>query len=237
MEANGPFMSEAATPGRKLPSSGCGSEKGRWLNRCPFLAWDVQELPRGSRITEPRVLLAATLCTPWGPLQVGPTHTSGIAIQHRTIATHLRSQFRALSLLLMGDFNAVEDSEAMTTLTREAGFSDAFRVVHPTTAGYTSDQSLATPTSTVTQRIDSVLVVAPARDYVPDCPAGCRVLRATGPLSLDGRTHRSLAQSVSPLAHSVCEQRADIHLEGRSLGAGFSFLVSGFRTWDLKLGT
>lgn len=130
------------------------------VSRFPFLSVDIQELPRGSRITEPRVLLAATLRTPWGPLQVVSTHTSGMAVQHRAIATHLRSQAHALPLLLMGDFNVVEDSEAMAILTREAGFSDAFRVLHPTTTGYTSDQALATPTSTVTQRIDYVLIAS-----------------------------------------------------------------------------
>ena len=130
------------------------------VSRFPFLAVDIQELPRGGRITEPRVLLAATLRTPWGPLQVGSTHTSGMAVQHRTIVTYLRSQSHALPLLLMGDFNAVEDSEAMTTLTREAGFVDAFRVVHPTAAGYTSDQALTMPTATVTQRIDYVFIAS-----------------------------------------------------------------------------
>src|SRR5229473_288036 len=73
------------------------------VSRFPFLALDIQELPRGGRITEPRVLLAATLRTPWGPLPVVSTHTSGLAVQHRAIVTHLRAQSHALPLLLMGD--------------------------------------------------------------------------------------------------------------------------------------
>ena len=130
------------------------------LSRFPLARWEVHELPRGGRITEPRVLLIAVLRTPWGLLRVASTHTSGVAVQHRTIAAHLHSQPRALPLLLMGDFNAVEDSEAMTTLTREGGFADAFRVVHPTAAGYTSDQALTTPIATVTQRIDYVFIAS-----------------------------------------------------------------------------
>lgn len=130
------------------------------LSRFPFATWDVHELPRGGRITEPRVLLTALLRTPWGLLPVAATHTSGRAFQHRTIAAHLQSQPRVLPLLLMGDFNALEDSEAMTILTREAGFADAFRVVYPTAPGYTSDQALSAPTSTVSQRIDYVLMAS-----------------------------------------------------------------------------
>jgi exonuclease III len=59
----------------------------------------------------------------------------------------------------MGDFNALEDSPAMATLTHEAGFLDVFRRVHPTAAGFTCDQVLAAPTPTVSQRIDYLLLL------------------------------------------------------------------------------
>ncbi len=130
------------------------------LSRFPVMTWDVHELPRGGCRTEPRVVLTARLCTPWGLLPVAATHTSGVAVQHHALATQLRSRSCALPLLLMGDLNAVEDSEAMTILTREAGFADAFRTLHPTATGYTSDQALTTPTATVTQRIDYILLAS-----------------------------------------------------------------------------
>lgn len=129
------------------------------LSRFPIRAWEVQVLPRCGRFMEPRVLLSATLQTPWGQLAVATTHTSGEAIQHRRVAKFLRNRHRALPMILMGDFNALEDSPAMATLTYEAGFRDAFRSVHPTAAGFTCDQALSVPTPTVSQRIDYVLML------------------------------------------------------------------------------
>lgn len=126
------------------------------MSRFPILAWEVQVLPRGGRLTEPRVLLSATLQTPWGQLQVASTRTSGTLLQHRKVAEVLRRR-RALPLLVMGDFNALDDSPAMATLTHEAGFRDAFRSVHPATAGFTCDQALHAPTPTVSQRVDYIL--------------------------------------------------------------------------------
>ncbi|HJY81604.1 MAG TPA: endonuclease/exonuclease/phosphatase family protein [Candidatus Binatia bacterium] len=128
------------------------------LSRFPILAWQAQVLPRGGRLTEPRVLLYAMLQTPWGQLQVASTHTSGTLLQHRKVAEVLRRR-RALPLLVMGDFNALEDSRAMATLTHEAGFRDAFRSIHPAAAGFTCDQALHAPTPTVSQRVDYILVL------------------------------------------------------------------------------
>ncbi len=130
------------------------------LSRFPFAAWRVYELPSGRRVTEPRVLLTASLHTPWGLLPVAVTYTSGVAAQHRTLAMHVQAQSYALPLLLLGDLNAVEETEAMTVLTQGAGLIDTFRAVHPTAPGYTSDQALALPAATVTQRIDYVLMAS-----------------------------------------------------------------------------
>jgi len=128
------------------------------VSRFPIVAWVVEELPR-PRFTAPRLLLYATLQTPWGQLAVASTHTSGSVGQHRRVAAFLRDRRCALPTILMGDFNALEDSLAMATLTHEAGFRDAFRRVHPTVAGFTCDQALYAPTPTVSQRIDYVFVL------------------------------------------------------------------------------
>jgi endonuclease/exonuclease/phosphatase family metal-dependent hydrolase len=130
------------------------------VSRFPIAAWDAQVLPRGGQLTEPRVLLYATLQTPWGPLPVATTHTSGTARQHRRIAEVLWQRRGPLPVLLLGDFNAVEASPAMVLLTQEAEFHDAFRCLHPTAAGYTADQALFAPTPTVSQRIDYILVLS-----------------------------------------------------------------------------
>lgn len=129
------------------------------VSRFPILAWQAQVLPRRGRFLEPRLLLYATLQTPWGQLPVASTHTSGDAIQHRGVAKFLGNRRHALPVLIMGDFNALEDSPAMATLTQEAGFLDAFRSVHPMAPGFTCDQALRVPTPTVTQRIDYLLML------------------------------------------------------------------------------
>jgi len=74
------------------------------VSRFPFWAVDIHELPRGGRImgtaSAPRRDPAhAVGTTPGG---VYPYLWSGRPA--RAIATHLRSQSRALPLLLMGDF-------------------------------------------------------------------------------------------------------------------------------------
>jgi endonuclease/exonuclease/phosphatase family metal-dependent hydrolase len=129
------------------------------LSRFPIRHWAVEVLPRGGRLTEPRVLLYATVQTPWGLLPVATTHTSGQPRQHRRIAAVLHRYRRALPTILLGDFNALEDSAAMAALTHAAGFHDAFRRVHATACGFTSDQVLTAPAPTVSQRIDYTLLL------------------------------------------------------------------------------
>src|SRR5215510_9263606 len=55
------------------------------VSRFPIQAWNVQVLPRGGRFLERRVLLYATVLTPWGPLP-DTTHTSGAVSQHQKVA-------------------------------------------------------------------------------------------------------------------------------------------------------
>lgn len=155
------------------------------VSRFPIQEWRVQLLPRCSRLTEPRVLLSAILQTPWGLLPVASTHTSGKVQQHKTLAESLHHRRRALPTLLMGDFNAPEDSHAMATLTSKAGFVDAFRDVHPTAAGFTCDQALYTPTPTVSERIDYILVL-PGTAATSRIRSSCTCLNAPQRLP-DGR--------------------------------------------------
>jgi endonuclease/exonuclease/phosphatase family metal-dependent hydrolase len=155
------------------------------VSRFPIVAWEVEALPRGHRFTEPRVLLSATLQTPWGPLPVATTHTSGALRQHRKVAEVLGNRCRALPTILMGDFNALEDSPAMAAFTHEAGFVDAFRSVYPTAAGFTCDQALYALTPTVSQRIDYLLVLPGAE--TPGKVCSSQVILHTPQQLADGR--------------------------------------------------
>jgi endonuclease/exonuclease/phosphatase family metal-dependent hydrolase len=49
------------------------------VSRFPITGWETYDLPRCSRFMDSRVLLAATLQTPRGPLRVFSTHTRGDA--------------------------------------------------------------------------------------------------------------------------------------------------------------
>jgi endonuclease/exonuclease/phosphatase family metal-dependent hydrolase len=144
------------------------------LSRFPIRSWAVEVLPRCGRLIEPRVLLYATVHTPWGLLPVATTHTSGESPQHHRVAEVLRHHRRALPTVLMGDFNALEDSAAMATFTHEAGFHDAFRRVLPAAGGFTSDQVLTESAPTVSQRIDYILLLPGAE--VPGSICGSQVI-------------------------------------------------------------
>jgi len=179
-------------------------------SRFPIIAWEVLTLPRCGRLTEPRVLLYATLQTPWGPLRVASTHTSGDAIQHRRVAAFLQNRRCALPTILMGDFNTLEDSHAMATLTYEAGFRDAFRSVNPTAAGFTCDQALYVPTPTVSQRIDYILVLPGAE--APGGICASHVILHTPRQLHDGRIlwpsdHYGVLAEIEVLSPPVRTQR------------------------------
>jgi len=98
------------------------------VSRFPIVSWQAYDLPRCGRFTDPRVLLCAQLRTPWGTLPVCSTHTSGLPCHTESIVRFTKNQRGSLPLLLMGDFNAPEDSPAITALTQDEGFIDAFRL-------------------------------------------------------------------------------------------------------------
>jgi endonuclease/exonuclease/phosphatase family metal-dependent hydrolase len=124
-----------------------------------------------------RVLLAATLQTPWGPLRAFSTHTRGEPCQTRRVAELLRERPGRLPAVLMGDFNAAPDSVAITALTGEAGFTDAYGAANPTQPGPTVWQRIHEPVSTARRRVDYILVV-PGTEFAGRVLASRLVLNA-----------------------------------------------------------
>ena len=129
------------------------------LSRFPVVAWHAYELPRCGRLVESRSLLSATLATPWGPLRAFSGHTSGDPCQTRRVAEIVRAGQGPLPGVLMGDFNAVEDSPAIAAFTRDAGLIDAYRTANPGQPGLTVWQRIEEANPTVRRRVDYVFVV------------------------------------------------------------------------------
>ena len=129
------------------------------LSRFPITGWEIHDLPRCGRLMESRVLLAATLQTPGGPLRVFSTHTRGDPCQTRRVAELVRNGRGPLPSVLLGDLNAAEGSAAIAALTEDAGFVDAYRTANPTLPGPTVWQRIEEPAPTVMRRVDYVFVV------------------------------------------------------------------------------
>jgi endonuclease/exonuclease/phosphatase family metal-dependent hydrolase len=141
------------------------SEGPAIVSRFPITRWEIHDLPRCGRFFDSRVVLSATLQTPWGPLRVFSTHTRGDPCQTRRVAELARNGRGPLPAVLLGDFNAAEDSVAITALTEDAGFVDAYRTANPTLPGPTVWQRIEEPTPTVWRRVDYVFVV-PGSEFV-----------------------------------------------------------------------
>jgi len=135
------------------------------ISRFPIVASEAHDLPRCGQFTDPRVLLYVELQTPWGRLPVSSTHISRDACPElaESIADFLYDRRGSLPLLLMGDFNATENSPPIAVLT-QAGFVDTFRVVNPTAPGLTVWQRVTVPRSTVSRRVD-YLFLLPGKDF------------------------------------------------------------------------
>lgn len=129
------------------------------LSRFPIVASHVYELPRCRSWIDRRILLRAELSTAWGPLQVYSTHTArGEECQMERVGEIVRDRLGAGPSLLMGDFNTPETSNGLTALRNEAGFVDAFRIANPEAQGPTVWQRIEAPHSTVSRRVDFILV-------------------------------------------------------------------------------
>jgi endonuclease/exonuclease/phosphatase family metal-dependent hydrolase len=129
------------------------------LSRFSIASSEVYELPRCRSWIDRRILLRAELSTAWGPLQVFSTHTArGEECQVERVGEIVRDQLGAGPLLLMGDFNTPDTSNGLTTLRNEAGFVDAFRIANPEAQGPTVWQRIEAPDSTVSRRVDFILL-------------------------------------------------------------------------------
>ena len=129
------------------------------VSRFPVGTRAVYELPRCGKLVETRRLLSATLETPWGPARAFSAHTLGDPCQTRPVAELVRDVRGPFPAVLMGDFNAVEDSPAIAAFTRDAGFIDAFRAANPSQPGLTVWQRIEEAVPTVRRRVDYIFVV------------------------------------------------------------------------------
>jgi endonuclease/exonuclease/phosphatase family metal-dependent hydrolase len=154
------------------------------LSRFRMVAREAFDLPRCGRYFEPRLLVRAELETPWGRIGAFSTHTRGDPCHTEAVAAFVAAQRGPLPAILMGDFNATEDSPAITALTA-AGFVDAFRAANPTDPGFTVWQPVYAERPTVSRRVDYVFLV-------PGLTFGGRVLASrvvlNTPHAPDGNT-------------------------------------------------
>jgi endonuclease/exonuclease/phosphatase family metal-dependent hydrolase len=134
------------------------------LSRFPIVRSEVHKLPRCGRWLDPRVLVFAELATPGGLLPVFSAHISGHACHAQAVAELVRVHRGDLPGVLMGDFNAVESSPAISALVTETGVVDAFRAVHPDAAGFTVWQPVTAPERRALRRVDYVFLV-PGRAF------------------------------------------------------------------------
>jgi endonuclease/exonuclease/phosphatase family metal-dependent hydrolase len=144
------------------------------LSRFPITRSEAHRLPACGRAIEPRVLLFAELATPRGRLPVFSTHTAGNPCHTRRVAELVRAHQGDLPGVLMGDFNAVESSEAIQALTAEAAFVDVFRAARQNDPGSTVWQPVTVRERRAHRRVDYIFLV-PGR-HVPAAVVDSRVV-------------------------------------------------------------
>jgi endonuclease/exonuclease/phosphatase family metal-dependent hydrolase len=154
------------------------------VSRFPITAWQAWDLPGCGRV-DPRVLLCAEIHTPWGSLQVCSTHTSGKLCQAKGVAALIQERRSPLPLILMGDFNAVEDSPSITFLTQETGFIDTFRRASPSAFGPTVWQWVYAAEAMARYRVDYVFLV-PGQEFPGKVLSSHVILNSPRPLQ-DGK--------------------------------------------------
>ena len=130
------------------------------VSRFPIVTWHGYELPRCGKLFERRMLLSATVESPWGHIRVFSAHTRGDVCQTRAVAEIVRLARNRLPSVLMGDFNAPEESSAIVALARQPGFLDAFRTANPTQPVFSVWQHMNVTAPTVRRRVDYLFVVA-----------------------------------------------------------------------------
>jgi endonuclease/exonuclease/phosphatase family metal-dependent hydrolase len=129
------------------------------VSRFPIVDWQSHGLPRCNGFFDPRVLLHATVRTPWGDVGIASTHTSRGFCQADRVVELMEQRRGVLASVLVGDFNADEESAGIRRLTHQAGYVDAFRAANPGEPGPTVWQPVRAPVSTVRRRVDFVFLV------------------------------------------------------------------------------
>ena len=128
------------------------------VSRFPILHSAIYDIPHCGIFPNPRVFLRTQLHTPWGQLWACSTHISSDPCQAQAISRLLCDQDRSLPLIVMGDFNAREQSSNISHLIRETGLIDTFRTANPTIPGCTVDQYLYASQPTAFGRVDYVFL-------------------------------------------------------------------------------
>jgi endonuclease/exonuclease/phosphatase family metal-dependent hydrolase len=134
------------------------SEGPAILSRFPIVASRVYDLPRCAGLFDPRVLVHATLRTPWGDLDVASAHTSRGFCEADRVVELMTAGRGPLPSVLMGDFNSREESPGIRRVLK-AGFVDAFRAANPAASGPTTYQRVHEPAPTAVARVDYVFLV------------------------------------------------------------------------------
>jgi endonuclease/exonuclease/phosphatase family metal-dependent hydrolase len=129
------------------------------VSRFPIVDWQSHGLPRCNGFFDPRVLLYATVRTPWGDVGIASTHTSRGFCQADRVVELMEQRRGVLASILMGDFNAVEESTSILRLTHQSGYVDAFRAANPGEPGPTIFQAVRAPGPTARRRVDFVFLI------------------------------------------------------------------------------
>lgn len=127
------------------------------LSRFPMREVTTTELPRGNQFFQHRIALAATLDTPWGPVQAVVTHLSGDSAEVSAAQIEALRDFAdrpGYPGMIGGDFNARADSPPVVALAQQ--WTDVLRAASPPDTGATCcvDNLTAPPGTDLTERID-----------------------------------------------------------------------------------
>lgn len=138
------------------------------LSRYPLRDVVYTELRPQAALFEHRVVLAATVVTPWGNVRVFVTHlTNGAAqINHAQAAslTAFVARYGEGPAMVAGDFNATDDSPQIKAITEQ--WVDTYRAVHDAEQGFTCciDDLSSDFSTPLEKRIDYIFLV-PAPGY------------------------------------------------------------------------
>ena len=118
------------------------------VSRFPIARRKVHRLPSCGHLTDLRVWLFAELVMPYGRIGVFSAHISEDPCHGQAVATLVWDSPGPLPAILMGDFNAEENSSVIKPLTRQGGLVDVFRRATPAAPGATVWSGARTAEST-----------------------------------------------------------------------------------------